>query len=227
MSARVYIPSFDDEDEPLPVPVAAPLRVVDGSVRARRSRGDRAPSALAVRSFSLGMGASCGAAVGLLGRNLLALGGLSQAALPSTLGFASAAFGLSFCHLLARLMERARGATLRVQVAGAPQEVPLRRRPEVVRRALGYLCAILVGFGVALLCGWLSLRETVPALRGLSLTPTPELLATLLAMGAALVCLAFCEWSLRLVRKEGHPEQAHWVVVPAMLALGATLAGVL
>jgi len=222
MTTRVFLPP-----EPSPGLSLPETQAVVAAAQAPHDTGRRSAARVVTpaehRVFSVGLGATIGCAVGVVTRDLLAVSGLATALAPAQLGFTAAAFGLSLCQLMSRLMERARRRTRKVEVEESSCEVPLRRREEVVERALVYLGGLLLGFGLALGAGWWLLREAVPALRFVALRPTPDLVAVAAAAGASVGALAFGDWAVRMIRKQGCDESAPWLLVPAMLAMGLAL----
>lgn len=190
-----------------------------------RPRRHRAVSATSLRSFSATMGLMIGCGVGVAARFGLGTAGLATATPGATLAFVGGVGGLSLAFVLGRLMELARGRPIHVLVDGERREFPLRRRHEVVGRALRYVAGMAFGFAAALAAGWYALGEAVPQVRQAKLHFTPELQAYAGAALAAVATLALCEWVVRLTRKEGQPDHGAFVVVPAMATLGFTLLG--
>lgn len=171
------------------------------------------------------MGMMIGCGVGVAARSALGLVGLASATPGATLAFVGGVGGLSMAFVLGRLMQLARGGTIKVCVDGEPREFPLRRRHEVVGRALRYVAGMAFGFLVALATAWYAIGEAVPQAHQVKLHFTPELQAYAGAGLAAIATIALCEWVVRLTRKEGQPDHGAYVVAPAMATLGFTLLG--
>jgi hypothetical protein len=182
---------------------------------------------VSLKSFSLVIGGTIGLATGMLSRHVLTLTHLQNALSPLSLGFLGAAWGLSLVFLLHRLMERAREGTIRVKEGGETREFPLRRRHEVVARACKYLGGLSLGFLISLGVGWYMLAAAIPRMQSFSMTWSPDLQALMLTSVAAGSCLLLGEWFFRLTRKEGRTDHGPFVLVPSVLALGASLAGAL
>lgn len=190
-----------------------------------RRRQAPPPSATNLKVFSLMVGATIGLTTGLLARHVLHWSRLDGTLSPMTLGFVGIGWGLSAAYLLSRLMLVAREGTIRVPVGGKTMEFPLRRRPEVLARACQYLGGLVTGFLLALAGAWYLLAPRMPSLGRLQPGWTGDLQASLVALAAALLCLAFGEWVFRLTRKEGCTDHSPFVMIPSVLAMGASLAG--
>lgn len=171
------------------------------------------------------VGASIGLATGLLSRHLLQWSQLAREVSPLTLGVLGAGTGLAVAFLLSRLMLVAQEGTIRVSLDGRTVEFPLRRRHEVVTRACQYLLGSTLGLGLIALALGYAFSGDIPALGSWRPGWGQDLKAILVAVGASLACLALGEWAFRLTRKEGQTEHGPFLMIPSLLALGASLAG--
>lgn len=221
------LPCPDDlptaDDLPLLRVLEAGDEPAEGEPRGRR---DEPPPRLALHGVSAAVGGLTGLALGALGRAALRGAG-ALVVTPWSLGVAAVASGAMLVTVLARLMDEARGQPLRLVDGDATREVHYRRRPEVLRRAAGLLAfragAATLVVGAAAWGASHQLRLPAFALPRIG----PAFFAY--AAGAATVTLALglAEALFRLTRKEGLDDHAPALMGPAVLGVGAGLAGLL
>ncbi len=177
--------------------------------------------------LSMIFGTLTGTATGSLLTTFLALTGLPGAGGSPTVALVALASGLGICALLGGLMREARSSSLKVPMAGGIRTVPVRRRAELVRRALSGL-ALRVGLLAILVAGVLA---TAGSGLGIPWAALPRIdreavtyLATLGAVGAT---LWLGEILFRLSSREGRVDHAPWILVPSVLGLAMGASGLL
>lgn len=185
-----------------PEPLARP-RAADRAARPE-PMGRKAQVCSRMDRAMLGFtGLLAGIAVGIFHRKGLEALGLSAAlGTPSTL-FVTLAWGLSLPMAMRKLMQRAQQGTKTIEVEGKPKEIPLRRRKDLLQRALFHLSLMGLGFGISFAAIWTLLVRFVPSFASLEWQFGAADQAHALALGSILLSLAFCELHFSRVRRKG------------------------